>query len=399
MNSLRTRLALAIALTGLALSAAIGLGVYSLTASQVRDSARNDEARRAALAASFYDGSGQVVVGAAVDPVGAPSALRRAVGRGLAGTYLQGGEIWAGTPVHGDAGIYVEDSAAGTRSTLSTLSTVLWLVGGAATLAAGLAGWLLANRLSARLRASAAVADRIAAGDLEARTQVRGSDEVGRLGYAIDTMATEVSAMLTRERRFSADVAHELRTPLTGLVNAAALLEDSRPAELVRDRVVALRTLVEDLLEISRLQQGSQELDLAPVELGAFVSQLVSSRDVPVDLRVAEPASVQTDRRRLERVIANLLDNALAHGSPPVTLSVNGATITVQDHGPGFPEELLRDGPVAFRTASDARDTGTGLGLMIATAQASAIGARLVLDNAPEGGARAELTLPARPLT
>jgi signal transduction histidine kinase len=100
---------------------------------------------------------------------------------------------------------------------------------------------------------------------------------------------------------------------------------------------------------------------------------------------------VETDRRRLERVLGNLVANAHRHGRGPVVVTVDGAALTVRDHGDGYPRYLVEHGPQRFRTEGGA--TGHGLGLTIACGQAEVLGARLVFRNAPDGGAVAELTL------
>jgi signal transduction histidine kinase len=113
---------------------------------------------------------------------------------------------------------------------------------------------------------------------------------------------------------------------------------------------------------------------------------------------VAEDAVVQTDPRRLERILGNLLANAARHGGAPVDVLVDGPYLRVRDHGPGFPADLLREGPSRFRTGStDRAGAGHGLGLTIATGQARVLGARLTFRNAPPsdgGGAVAQLLLP-----
>jgi signal transduction histidine kinase len=102
-----------------------------------------------------------------------------------------------------------------------------------------------------------------------------------------------------------------------------------------------------------------------------------------------------TDPRRLDRIIANLVTNAHRHGRPPIEVTVGGTTIVVRDHGPGFPDTLLADGPQRFRTGAKERGRGHGLGLTIAVGQAQVIGADLGFANAPDGGAVATLHLRA----
>ncbi|HET6856662.1 MAG TPA: HAMP domain-containing sensor histidine kinase, partial [Streptomyces sp.] len=304
--------------------------------------------------------------------------------------------------------------------------------------------------MSRRLRTAARTARRIAAGDLDARISAapRPHDEIAEISTAVDTMAAALQERLLREQRFTADVAHELRTPLMGLVTSAELLPEGEAAEYVRDRVRVLSTLVEDLLEISRLDAGAEQADLSPCPLEPLLEDIVARTGLPVRLHIEddgradaatggsdaadvadgvggvgatggmgaadEPAAygtdgtegagtVWTDPRRLERIIANLIVNAHRHGRAPVTVTVlrgttdGGRAVTVRDHGPGYPDTLLKDGPQRFRTGARERGTGHGLGLTIALGQAEVIGAGLTFTNAPGGGALATLLLPAGP--
>jgi signal transduction histidine kinase len=396
-GSLRLRLAVTIALTGALLSAGIAVAVYQLDSSSRLARARQEQASRVALAAAITRQTGQALLGATESAQGVPPALRSAVQRGLLATYRQGDILWAGSPVGDGAGVYVHASLSADRAALAGLRNNLLLVGALATLAAALVGTLLASTLSCRLRHAAQTADKIAAGDLTARIDASGTDEVARLGHAIDQMTSAVAERIAREKRFSADVAHELRTPLTALLNAASMLGHDRPAEIVRERVGALRVLVEDLLEVSRLQARAELPQTRPIDLQQFVSDLIENRArngapaITVEGGSAEP--VLTDPRRLERILGNLLDNAIRHGQPPVALAVHGATVTVRDHGEGYPDALLADGPRPFLSGASSRGAGTGLGLVIAAAQANAIGAELSLANEPDGGACATLTL------
>ncbi|MEV7547733.1 ATP-binding protein, partial [Streptomyces sp. NPDC089915] len=132
-----------------------------------------------------------------------------------------------------------------------------------------------------------------------------------------------------------------------------------------------------------------------PVPLGELVADVV--RRTGTDTRVegaqenAEP--VETDPRRVERIVVNLVTNAHRHGAGPVQVAVEGARIVVRDHGPGFPADLLAEGPQRFRTGSAERGRGHGLGLTIALGQAEVLGARLTFANDPGGGAVATLDL------
>lgn len=160
----------------------------------------------------------------------------------------------------------------------------------------------------------------------------------------------------------------------------------------MRDRVAALRTLTEDLLEISRLDAGSERLDVDVIRLGVLAERVAANTSGETEVRVVEDACVETDRRRLERVLGNLVANAHKHGAPPVVLTVEGAVVTVRDHGNGFPGYLVAEGPQRFRTEGSAK--GHGLGLTIAVGQAEVLGAGLEFENAADGGASAVLRLP-----
>ncbi|MCZ9339580.1 HAMP domain-containing histidine kinase, partial [Streptomyces sp. TRM76130] len=152
---------------------------------------------------------------------------------------------------------------------------------------------------------------------------------------AVDAMTETLQRRLEAERRVTADIAHELRTPVTGLLTAAELLPPGRPTELVLDRAKAMRTLVEDVLEVARLDSASERAELQDIVLGEFVARRVAARGGDVTVRVLHESEVTTDPRRLERVLFNLLANAVRHGRPPVEVSVEGRVVRVRDHGPG----------------------------------------------------------------
>jgi signal transduction histidine kinase len=159
----------------------------------------------------------------------------------------------------------------------------------------------------------------------------------------------------------------------------------------VQDRVAALRTLTEDLLEISRLDTGRERLEVDAEGLAALAERVVRASGTDTAVVVLRDARVETDRRRLERVLGNLVANAHKHGRPPVSLTVDGPVVTVRDHGDGYPDYLVEHGPQRFRTEGGAK--GHGLGLTIAVGQAEVLSARLTFANAADGGAVAVLTL------
>ncbi len=386
-----------------ALAALLGVLVHVSVRNQTVGQARDLALSRLADATEAYEAGDTLLPGAGVDPKGLPASLRTLAVSGNRGTmvasYRGRPTMWAAGPAAGHRALAVEvDYSQQSRTIAGLDQSILW----SSVLAIGatvLVGVFAVTRVTRRLHGTARVARRISAGDLDARVNdpltkdpTRPQDEVAAVAAALDSMASSLQGKLLSEQRFTADVAHELRTPLTGLHAAAELLPPGRPTELVRDRVAALRTLTEDLLEISRLDTGRERLEVDTEELGALAERVVRASCTETRVRILRDARVETDRRRLERVLGNLVANAHKHGAPPVVLTVDGPVVTVRDHGGGYPGYLLAHGPQRFRTEGGAK--GHGLGLTIAVGQAEVLGARLSFANAVDGGAVATLRLP-----
>jgi signal transduction histidine kinase len=370
------------------------------------DNSRDVQHERVLFAERIYESTGRLTINARVDDPALPAPLKRTAREGKIATFVQqsGGSpvVWAETPLADGRILSLNTRFTDTFSVLDDLDQAL-LVGSACVVLGGTAlGVLIGGQLSRRLRKAAEAAARVADGATDVRVRdaigAKVRDETDELARAVDAMADALAGRLEAERRVTADIAHELRTPVTGLVTAAELLPPSRPAELVRDRAAALRTLIEDVLEVARLDGAAEQADLQEVALGEFVRRRVALAEPAAHIVVHEDAVVRTDPRRLERVLANLLANAARHGKPPVEVTVDGPYIRVRDYGPGFPDDLLRDGPSRFRTGSpDRAGSGHGLGLTIAAGQTRVLGARLTFRNAPPqdgGGAVAQLILP-----
>ncbi|MFF8867029.1 ATP-binding protein [Streptomyces sp. NPDC015139] len=387
-----------------ALAALLGMLVHVSVTNQTVEQARDLALSRLEDTTKAFEAGDALPPGAGVDPAGLPASLRALAVAGRRGTVVdshQGRPImWAAGPAAGHRALAVEvDYSQQSRTIAGLDQSILWS-SGLAIGATALVGAFAVTRVTRRLHGTARVARRISGGDLDARVNdprtkdpTRPQDEVAAVAAALDTMASTLQSKLLSEQRFTADVAHELRTPLTGLHAAAELLPPGRPTELVRDRVAALRTLTEDLLEISRLDTGREKQEVDTEELGALAGRVVRASGTDTEVRIVRDARVETDRRRLERVLGNLVANAHKHGGPPVVLTVDGPVVTVRDHGDGFPEYLVAHGPQRFRTEGGAK--GHGLGLTIALGQAEVLGARLSFVNAVDGGAVATLTLPA----
>ncbi|MFE9439211.1 ATP-binding protein [Streptomyces sp. NPDC006602] len=385
-----------------ALAALLGVLVHVSVTNQTVGQARELALDRLKEATAAFEAGDSPMRDVDVDPPDLPEPLRELAAAGERGTMV--GEhrgrptMWAAGPVDGGRALAVEvDYSQGERTIDGLDRAIVW----SSALAIGatlLVGAFAVTRVTRRLHTTAQVARRITAGDLDARVDdprtkdpTRPQDEVAAVSVALDSMAASLQGKLLAEQRFTADVAHELRTPLTGLHAAAELLPASRPTELVRDRVAALRTLTEDLLEISRLDTGRERVEPDREPLAALAERVVRASGTDTEVVVVRDVAVETDRRRLERVLGNLVANAHRHGRGPVVLTVDGPVVTVRDHGDGYPDYLLEHGPQRFRTEGVSK--GHGLGLTIAVGQAEVLGARLVFANAEDGGAVAVLTL------
>ncbi|MGW7575790.1 sensor histidine kinase [Streptomyces sp. NPDC054765] len=409
--SLRWKIALTVMAVSCAVAAVLGVLVHNAVARQTVGQVRKETRANLETALDLFEyGTSREGLNSLLDPPQLPHELRRLARSGqrgtMVGTYRGRPVMWAAAPADSQV-MAVWAPYGNTRRSLEKLDTAI--LGSAVVAAAvvALAGLFLAHRISRRLGTTAAVARRITAGDLDARVgngadQRPGggsADEVAAVAAALDSVAGSLQSRLQSEQRFTADVAHELRTPLTGILASAELLPEGRPKEMINDRLRALRRLTEDLLEISRLDSGTEHADLSAYGLGALVEGSVRATGLDTVVRIAADTVVETDRRRLDRIVTNLVINAHRHGRPPVVVTVEAPpggppTIEVRDHGPGYPVDLLHHGPQRFRTDAPGRGKGHGLGLTIAVGQSAVLGIDLRFTNAPDGGARTILRLP-----
>ncbi len=210
-------------------------------------------------------------------------------------------------------------------------------------------------------------------------------------------------------RRFTTDVSHELRTPVAALVSEASVLEEHldrmppgarRAAELLVGDVARLRRLVEDLTNLASLDAGREEVRIEPLDLGTLVDGTIRSRGWDGRLEVrSEPVPVATDRSRVDRIVANLIGNALEYGRNGVVVRVGrdgeGAFVEVTDAGPGIAAEHLAHVFDRFYRVDGARSgPGSGLGLAIARENARLLGGDLEIRSEPGAGSRFTLRLP-----
>lgn len=290
-----------------------------------------------------------------------------------------------------------------------------------------LIAYVIVRQVVTPVRLVAATAQKIAAGRLEERLVVRGEDELARLGDTFNTMAGALQKQIGQleelsrvQRRFVSDVSHELRTPLTTVRMAADVLHDARDgfppdtrrsAELLQAELDRFEELLVDLLEISRYDAGATSLEAEARDLVQLVEQVLaqtgalaerSGTSVELEVVGTRPVLVEVDHVRIERVLRNLVVNALEHGEGhPVQVVVSGddesVVVVVRDHGVGLREgdaervfaRFWRGDPSRARTTG-----GTGLGLAIALEDARLHGGRLEAWGQRGVGAAFRLTLP-----
>jgi two-component system sensor histidine kinase MtrB len=290
----------------------------------------------------------------------------------------------------------------------------------------GAIAWLVVRQVVTPVRMAAGVAERLSAGRLQERMKVTGEDDIARLGEAFNKMAQNLQLKIQQledlsrmQRRFVSDVSHELRTPLTTVRMAADVIHDARvdfdpvtarSAELLADQLDRFESLLADLLEISRFDAGAAALDAEPIDLREVVRRVLSGAEPLAErkgthIRVVgdqQPVVAEADPRRVERVLRNLVVNAVEHGDGKDVVvklaSAGGAVaIAVRDYGVGLkPGEATRVFSRFWRAdPARARTTGgTGLGLSIALEDARLHGGWLQAWGEPGGGSQFRLTLP-----
>ncbi|MEU0910483.1 HAMP domain-containing sensor histidine kinase [Streptomyces althioticus] len=283
---------------------------------------------------------------------------------------------------------------------------------------------LAASGVLRPVRALRGATRKMAAGRLDVRLKVTGSDELADLSRSFNETAAELERTVAelrrleaRGRRFVADVSHELRTPLAAMTAVTDVLDQRVEGEtgealrLVSEGTQRLSVLVEDLMEISRFDAGAARLNRDDIDLAESVRRTVASRWRPeeVGLRLPAPGELRArvDPRRLDVVTANLVGNALRHGEPPVRVTLEArdglAVLEVTDNGPGIAEEVLPHIFERFYKASTSRarsghgggdGDSSGLGLAITAENVRLHGGRIHAANRPGGGAVLTVELP-----
>ncbi|MFC3806487.1 MtrAB system histidine kinase MtrB [Terrabacter sp. MAHUQ-38] len=332
------------------------------------------------------------------------------------------------TGVAGDYGLYFIYPMHREREIISFVGQTFLIGGAALILLVGAIAFVVTRLVADPVRRAAIVAEKFAEGNLNERMRAKGEDDLARLGNSFNAMAASIQQQIAQlenlsrvQQRFVSDVSHELRTPLTTIRMAGDLIHDSRgdfeptvarSAELLRGELDRFEELLADLLEISRFDAGAAVLDVEASDLCASVERAVDAHRTlaarkGTQLRVeapAEPVIADMDSRRIERILRNLISNAIEHGEgKPVEVTVGAndtaVAVTVRDHGVG-----LRPGEAAlvftrFWRADPARARttgGTGLGLAIALEDARLHAGRLEAWGARGEGSCFRLTLPRK---
>ena len=283
----------------------------------------------------------------------------------------------------------------------------------------------LLHRLLLPVRLTVSAATKAAEGDLDVRVEVHGADEMAALGCAFNAMTSSLQDTISRydelaklQQRFVSDVSHELRTPLTTIRMAEDIVWDNREdlpaharrsAELLHDQTERMEQMLADLLEISRYDAASALLDAEERDLRPIVTRVVEAcaelaqrQGVPVEVVAPARAAAEIDERRIERVIRNLVVNAIEHADGTrvtitVATSATDVACRVRDRGVGMTQEVADHVFDRFYRADTARARttgGTGLGLAIATEDVAIHGGRLQAYGEPGKGASFLMTLP-----
>ena len=296
--------------------------------------------------------------------------------------------------------------------TLGTIRSILIAAVLAITVVAGVIGFLLSGNVLYPLRRVTEAATTIAEGSLATRLEPESDPELQQLVDSFNGMADAVQERIEREERFASDVSHELRSPITSLGAAVEVLkgrsdelsERNRQAlEIIATQVRRFDRTVLDLLELSRLDARAGQENREELHLTALVERIASRHGYASVLVVSDLGDddiVYLDRRRVERILLNLLDNARDHagGASEILISSDDSgnlLLIVDDNGPGVGvSERLRIFERFARGTASRNSVGSGLGLAIVSEHARALGGRAYVDTSPSGGARFVVVIP-----
>lgn len=331
-------------------------------------------------------------------------------------------------PEQTEYSLYLIYDLSSMQATLDYIHGVTWIGGTLLLVTIGAIVWLVTRSVVGPVSHAALVSEKLASGQLQERMETQGEDEVARLGASFNHMAASLQDQITQlaqlsqmQQRFVSDVSHELRTPLTTVRMAAEVLHDARQefdpvnrrsAEILYNQVERFQALLADLLEISRFDAGAAVLDAEPTDIFQIVHHVIDgarplAESHKSDITVISNESkcvVDVDPRRIDRILRNLVVNALEHGEgKPINIYIasnpDAVAVAVRDHGIGMTpldaarvfDRFWRADPARARTTG-----GSGLGLSIATEDARLHGAWLQAWGSPGEGSCFRLTLPKR---
>ncbi|PVC86169.1 MtrAB system histidine kinase MtrB [Streptomyces sp. CS131] len=312
------------------------------------------------------------------------------------------------------------------EESLTLVKTTLATAGLFVVVLLGAIAWFVVRQVVTPVRMAAGIAERLSAGKLQERMKVTGEDDIARLGEAFNKMAQNLQLKIQQleelsrmQRRFVSDVSHELRTPLTTVRMAADVIHEARAdfdpvtarsAELLGDQLDRFESLLADLLEISRFDAGAAALEAEPIDLRTVVHRVIGGAEPLAERKGSrilvvgddQPVIAEADARRVERVLRNLVVNAVEHGEGRdvvvrMGVAQGAVAVAVRDYGVGLkPGEATRVFNRFWRAdPARARTTGgTGLGLSIAVEDARLHGGWLQAWGEPGGGSQFRLTLP-----
>jgi two-component system sensor histidine kinase MtrB len=297
-------------------------------------------------------------------------------------------------------------SLSNTDYVIRVIGTALVIGSIVITLLAAALGWWASRRLLKPVSRVAAAAGGIASGGLHTRLTPESDPELNRLAQSFNDMADTMQSRIEREAQFASDVSHELRSPITALSAAVEVL-DARRADLpdrtqqaldvVVDQVRRFDQMVLDLLELSRIDAGVTDINREELHLDEIVRRIAQRygfADVPVDVDPSTNTNIWIDKLRLERILANLLDNARHHGGGPTRINIapdkgGGLLMSVEDSGPGVARGERQRIFERFARGTAARHrVGTGLGLALVAEHAQALGGDAWVEDKSGGGAR-----------
>ena len=322
--------------------------------------------------------------------------------------------------------IYIGFDLNDTEQTLLFVQRTLFIGGLTLLLLVGAVAWVIVRLVANPVRVAAETSEQLAQGDLEVRIPVKGEDELATLARSFNGMADSLQSQIKEladlsqvQQRFVSDVSHELRTPLTTIRLAGDVLYDqrsdfppatARTAELLHTQTQRFEVLLADLLEISRYDAGSVQLEIEPHSLVHLAQDSIDgmaslAEQKGSDVRLVAPggySNVEIDPRRIRRVVRNLLGNAIEHGEGrPIVVTVDSneqaVALSVRDYGHGMSEEDAQRVFDRFWRADPSRKRtigGTGLGLAIALEDAQLHGGSLELWSRVGEGTCFRLTLP-----